>query len=343
MKHHWNLVRPLIWRDGPEGLYPTKLFWMDGKNDMEGFNACFSYQFIKEPCTFHPIEGMVVHPYDEVLVFASRNLDDITDLGAVVSIEIGKERELYTFDKSQSVCIPKGVPHGPVKVHSVSMPFVHYTISLAPEYSGKMIPASELPEPVPGSRKYDACVRIFAWGVDPKTGKPLHSGGANIHSQDRSGMGYTNLVDEKGVMHPQLAVGPKGMGPGNADNLVWLYGDELMGFQLNYLWGHYTKCGKWHREGESHTHPEEEILVLVGLDPDDPMNIGAEIEIAMGDDDERYVCNTPTVYICPKGFPHLPMITRWVDRPYGFIVANLDGTHDSPWGKSKDEEHVETK
>jgi hypothetical protein len=121
------------------------------------------------------------------------------------------------------------------------------------------------------------------------------------------------------------------MGPSNADNLIWLYGDDLMNFELNFLWGHYSKPGIWHRGGESHSHPQEEILVMVGLDADAPHEIGASIEMAMGEEDERYACTEPTVYIMPRGFSHLPQITRWSTGPYGFIVMNIDGTHDSPW------------
>ena len=69
-----HLVKELIWRDDPDGLYPFKLFWMEGKKDMEGFNGCFSYGFVKEEGMMHPMDGgMVVHPYNEVLAFCSIN------------------------------------------------------------------------------------------------------------------------------------------------------------------------------------------------------------------------------------------------------------------------------
>jgi len=58
----------------------------------------------------------------------------------------------------------------------------------------------------------------------------------------------------------------------------------------------------------------------------------------MGYEGERHVVNVPSVYICPKGFPHLPVITRWVDKPYGFIVCCLSADHDSPWVEVKLEE-----
>jgi hypothetical protein len=335
-----HLVRPLIWRKGPEGLYPFELFWMEGKTDMEGFGGCFSYCFITKETQFHPVDGMVVHPYDEVLLFGSLNRDDMLDLGAEVSIEIGEERELYTFNQTYAVAIPKGTPHGPVKVKNLKRPFAHFVVSMDPIYSGKMIPASKLKPPVPGSRKYADYACLFAGNIDPETGL-LRGGVARVFEQkgkpgagktdkveDKTGMGYNRLVDERGVIHSRNR---GGMGPGNSDNLVWLFGDELQGIDVNILWGHYSHAGIWHRMGECHTHTEEEILVLVGADPDDPKNLGACVELAMGEEDERYASTVPTAYVMPKNYLHLPSITRWADKPFAFIGINLAKTHDSPW------------
>ena len=61
------------------------------------------------------------------------------------------------------------------------------------------------------------------------------------------------------------------------------------------------------------------------------MNLGACVEMAMGEEDERYAATVPTAFVMPKGFLHLPSITRWADKPYGFIGINNDATHDSPW------------
>jgi hypothetical protein len=81
-----------------------------------------------------------------------------------------------------------------------------------------------------------------------------------------------------------------------------------------------------------HTHPEAEILIFVGFDPDNPLYLGAEVDFGMGPEVDRYILNKPGLYIAPKGFPHLPLITRWVDAPaYGFMVVCLDANHASPW------------
>jgi hypothetical protein len=326
---HQHLERPLIYRDGPKGLYPFPLFWMEGKTDLEGFSGSLCLTYIKEPCVFHPVEGMVTHPYDEILVFASTNVKDMLDLGAEVTVEIGSERESYTFDQTQIVCIPKGTPHGPVKVKNVKRPFLHYAFALDPAYSAAQIPPSALGEPVKGSRKYQDYCHVFKWYVDPATGLRLMDKYGN--PEETKTIMKSNL-DSRGVSHPRNR-GDKG--PGNAENIIWMFGSLLQGFELNTLLGHYTDPGIWHKAGESHSHPTEEILVYISLDADDPFNLGAECETALGEEDERYVCSKPTAYVMPKGFSHLPQMTRWVDRPFGFMVFDLDSTHDSPW-KNRD-------
>ncbi|NLY39257.1 MAG: hypothetical protein GX044_08165 [Firmicutes bacterium] len=313
---HKHLVKPLIVRNGPEGLYPEPLFWMEGK-DMEGFNACFSYGFVKKPGVCHPMEGAVVHPYDECLVFASTDLVNFRNLGGEISIELGEEREEYVFNEPTVVCIPKGLVHGPIKYRRVDRPFVHYTISLAPQYQATVIPPGEL-APVSKGTKYQHLVKPL---IDAERMKKNFQRGRIGTNLD-----YETDTDEYGVVRAVQK-----MGPGNADSLVWLFGDDLEGFELNFTWGHYSQCGKWHRRGEVHSHPEEEILIFVGLDPDNLEYLGAEVEQGMGYEGERHIVNVPSAYICPKGFPHLPMITRWVDKPYGFIVCCLDEGHDSPW------------
>jgi hypothetical protein len=309
-KLYEHFVKPLTIKEGPKGLYPPgPRFWMEGK-DMEGFNAHFTYGFVKEPCVFHPTEGMVVHPYDECLVFAGYQDGDILRMEAEISIQLGEEGEEHTFHQPSVVLIPKGTPHGPVTVHWVDRPIVHYAFGLASEYKASVLPA----KPKTIGTKHGHLVKRLITKVDPKA-----DGG--------SGMGYEKVMDPNGILRPS----ERGIGPGNGDQIVWLFGNNLEGMDVNFTWGLYSKCGKWHRKGEAHTHPEEEILVFVGLDPDNLDYLGAELEFALGKEYERQIYNTPTAVVAPKGFPHLPLITRWVDKPYGFFVLCLSGEHDSPW------------
>ncbi len=312
IKEYTHLIKPLPVKKMPAGLYVEPRIWMEGK-DMEGFNAHFSYGFIKQPCTCHPMEGALIHPYDECLVFEGDGKSDILTLGAEISIELGEEKEEHVFTEPSVVLIPKGTPHGPVTVRQLDNPIVHYTIGLAAEYKATAIVDNSSNTEKTTASKYGHLIKKMITSVDPDA--------------DEGGMGLNSLIAKDGIMRPA----EWGVGPGNGDQIVWLYGRDLEGFDINFTWGLYSQCGKWHRGGEAHTHPEEEILCFVGLDPDNLEYLGAELEIGMGKDYERHIFNTPTVAICPKGFPHLPLITRWVDKPYGFFVICLSGKHDSPW------------
>jgi len=317
-KEFAHLVKPMIIQDPPKGLYAEPCIWMEGK-DLEGFNAHFSFGFVKKPSTFHPLEGALIHPYDEVLVFEGTNSKNILDLGAEVSVEIGEEREEVVFTKPSCVIIPKGTPHGPVRVRKLKRPISHYTIGLAAAYKATAVPVEGKPAKAKAT-KYGHLVKKM-WTNFKSMGRTAGGGAALPGGPDRL------AANQYGV----IRAAEMGVGPGNGDEVVWLYGDDLEGLNLNFTWGLYSRNGKWHRKGESHYHPEAEILCFVGLDPDKLDFLGAELELGMGKDYERHIFNTPTVAICPAAFPHLPLITRWVDKPYGFFVICLSGEHASPW------------
>jgi hypothetical protein len=325
-------------REGPKGLYPKPLLYKEGP-EMEGFNGNFFYTFVTEPCSMHPVEGAVIHPYNEVLVFGSLDLEDMRFLHGTISIELGEEREVHTFTDPSVVCIPAGLQHGPVRVLNVDRPFVHFAIGSegGGAYQADNIPASQLKTPVAGN-KYGHLIKQLRTNFENILNDPDMDPEKLMKSMEEqgmsgTGMGYEALNDPHGIMRGAS----KFMGPGNAYQMVWLFGNDIENFKLNFSWGHYNTPGKWHRHGEVHVHPEEEILIFVGLDPDNPLKLGAEIEEGIGWDDERLVIRKPGLFICPKGLPHLPEITRWVDKPYGFIVACIDSGHSSPFLPTDDD------
>ena len=72
-----------------------------------------------------------------------------------------------------------------------------------------------------------------------------------------------------------------------------------------------------------------------GLDQNNPEYLGAEIEIAMGEQ-EIHVFDTSTVVVAPKGLVHCPLVTRRVDKPYGFSAICLNTEHNTTWlGETK--------
>jgi hypothetical protein len=297
-----HLIKPLLVQKGPEGLYSGERFWMFSK-DLEGFNLHFSYGFIKETGTCHPVDAeFIIHPYDEILLFGPCDYScDILDFDAVISVEIGEECEEQTFYEPAAIVIPKGVPHGPVKIKQLNKPIIHYLVGLAPEYKAETVPKKA--EKTTGS-KYAPLIRRFRQ--------------ARI------------LVSKKMPPPPWLKT-PTFLGPGGIHTgSAWFFGEDLGGLSVNTEWAFYSGSGIWHRIGR-HVHPVDEALIFVGLDPNDLNYLGAEIEVGMGDEDERHVFNKPTAVLAPKNLIHLPLITRWVDKPYGFIVLSLDADHETRW------------
>ena len=130
-KEYTHLIKKLLVRDGPPGLYSEPRIWMEGK-DMEGFNANFSFGYVKKPGICHPLEGALMHPYDECLVFEGTDNSNILYLGAEVSIELGEEREEHVFNEPSVVLIPKRMPHGPVTYRRVGSHSLAYARLILP-------------------------------------------------------------------------------------------------------------------------------------------------------------------------------------------------------------------
>jgi hypothetical protein len=108
-------------------------------------------------------------------------------------------------------------------------------------------------------------------------------------------------------------------GPGNAAQKVWLTGrDHLEGLNLNFTWGLHNGLGDWHSGPDLHVHPYPECHMFVGLDTANINYLGAEIECCLGEEQQQYSFNEPTVVVIPAGMPHGPTLTKHIFSPKGF-------------------------
>jgi hypothetical protein len=170
----------------------------------------------------------------------------------------------------------------------------------------------------------------------PFGGMMVYLGGEYTHTNvpikagtTPAGKKYAHLVKKMELRDMKRKSG------GNADFIAGLGGKTLEGLNLNFTWAFHTGLGAWH-DRDPHVHPYDEALLFVGLDPTNPDYLGAEIQIAMGEEQEIHVFDTPTVVVAPGGLVHCPLITRRVDKPYSFSAICLNGEHDTTWlGKEK--------
>ncbi|HEY97483.1 MAG TPA: hypothetical protein G4O16_04805 [Dehalococcoidia bacterium] len=76
-----------------------------------------------------------------------------------------------------------------------------------------------------------------------------------------------------------------------------------------------------------HIHRDVELLFHIGTNPDDPMDLGSEVEIYLGPELERHVFNRTCCIYIPPNFIHGPWRPLNTTRPWIFIEVNQGGEH----------------
>lgn len=180
----------------------------------------------------------------------------------------------------------------------------------------------ELAHSSPVARKVDKTYGILSINLNAESITNYIPGPSKqVKSTDAK---YGHLVKKMTMHDTQRKSG------GNGDFIAGYGGKTLEGLDLNFTWAFHSGLGKWH-EKDPHFHPFDEALVFVGLDPDNPESLGAELEIQMGEEMEPHVFDTAVAIIAPGGFVHCPLITQKVDKPYAFTAICLNGEHGTTW------------
>jgi len=98
-----------------------------------------------------------------------------------------------------------------------------------------------------------------------------------------------------------------------ATRVLWMDDRVVDGaFQMNCSWYLRPPAEKM-PEGSGHTHDYDEILGFFGSNPDDPHDLGGEIEFWL--EDEQHILTRSSLVFIPKGMKHCPLRIRRVDRP----------------------------
>ena len=230
----------------------------------------------KEPYTPH------VHDFDQVLLFAGSDMNDIGDLGAEVELCLGDDLETHMITTTTAIAIPKGMPHFPATVQTLKRPFFFYEISLTAKYSEKPIKIDKKPTMAAfmrsPTRKYVmplAFVRKGAWHYGPT-------------NRDDGG-GYLAFVRTK----------------------------EAAGFDFVMLYesmkrGPYRICPE---PEKPHAHPTTQIMLFVGTDPYNMGDLGAEFEICLGKELEKHKFTRSSAILTPPFLPHWPGGVLKLDKP----------------------------
>ena len=117
------------------------------------------------------------------------------------------------------------------------------------------------------------------------------------------------------------------LGGGNARELTFVGGEDLGGFDLNFIVGVYDQPGDWAPGRGAHSHPFDECLLFFGYDDDNMSYLGSDMEIALGKEQEKHKFSVPTLVVAPKAMPHCPLITEKVYKPFGHFHLALDAKY----------------
>ena len=96
-----------------------------------------------------------------------------------------------------------------------------------------------------------------------------------------------------------------------ATRILWLDDKVVEGaFHMNTAW--YLKAAET-LENAPHVHDSDEIIGFFGNNPEDPYDLGGEIELWL--EDEKHILTRTSMIFVPAGMKHNPLILRRVDRP----------------------------
>lgn len=108
-----------------------------------------------------------------------------------------------------------------------------------------------------------------------------------------------------------------------ATRILWLDDKVVPGaFHMNTAW--YLKSATT-VENVPHAHDTDEIIGFFGNNPEDPYDLGGEIEIWMKD--EKHILTRSSLIFVPAGMQHCPLILRRVDRPIFHFTTVVGGQY----------------
>jgi len=221
------------------------------------------------------------HETDEIILYFGGDPDNPEELGGEIEFFVGGQSLI--FSTSSALYIPRGIRHGPVVWKKFKKPHVEMNL-------------------IPG-----AGVINEKWmkRTDTETGIVLN--------KDND---YERFLVRKPIY--ERAIGIK-----NRQSPTMTYISSAQIPEANY----YIEFGWIYGIPEPnppvtrHVHKNDEIILHFGGDPQNPEDLGGEIEIMV--EDEPLIFNTNTAFFAPKGLTHCPVTWRKFSRPHIEMAITL--------------------
>ena len=100
---------------------------------------------------------------------------------------------------------------------------------------------------------------------------------------------------------------------------------QLKGMNLTIMYGSFKEPGGMgFIPGRPHVHDFDEVMLFIGADTNDLSKLGGEIEVSLGEEEEKHIISESTAILVPKGLPHLPAVIKRVYDPFLFMTVSLN-------------------
>ncbi|MCK4274200.1 MAG: hypothetical protein KAW90_04860 [Dehalococcoidales bacterium] len=235
------------------------------------------------------------HDFDEVIGFIGSNREDPHDLGGEITIWLDDEKQVLT--KSCLIFIPAGIRHCPIRFNRIDQPVFFVTISPAKRYSR----ISE-----------DGKASLATSEIKP---------GKNLAAPK-----YTIITETK----DRFTVAASGTPPPRPTNstlksarILHLEDDMAKGsFYVDFVW---IYEGSGAAPAPEHSHEWEEVIAMIGADPENPRDLGGTMSIVLGD--ETHTITKSSLVCIPRGLKHCPWKFIDIKKPTLVFTAGPSGMY----------------
>lgn len=78
---------------------------------------------------------------------------------------------------------------------------------------------------------------------------------------------------------------------------------------------------------DPHSHDFHQFLCFFGGNPMNFKDFGGQVEICLGEEQEKHVINSPTIVHVPPGLLHCPLNFKKIDKPIMYMDAFLSPSY----------------
>jgi hypothetical protein len=292
------MVREPLWEAGPgvKNRQSPTMTYMSSKQVPEA-NYYIELGWIFDIPEPNPHIHEHIHDYDEIVLHWGGNPETPQDLGGEIEFYIGGQP--ITFNTTTGIFLPKGTPHGPLTWKKFRFPHIEMAFMLGTGEAMKGWGKSGIKEPkttLPTKKdKFDYEQYVIR--------SPIREAGAQIKNRQSPTMTYMSR-HQINVANYYIEFG-------------WIYGMPEPNPHIH-----------------KHAHKKfDEIVLHIGGDPKNPLDLGGEIEFYVGG--QPLTFSTNTALFMPKGMEHGPLTWKKFSKPHIEMAIMLGaGTVMEGWADS---------